>query len=514
MSLQRRLNRPRAWLALAFSLGASSGCPVDEVERGIGAAQQRGEWLPDAGFPDVGPRTEPRCQAPHPCESGIEVPADQHYAAPGLCVRAVALQQDELRQITFAPNGDLFGVTTSGEIRRYRDTNCDGTYASTPPERVLWASTGGNGNNVHIDSAAGYLYAGIPHGVMRWRYDPASDHGVDPQYVVLGHPSFGEHTYVTVHVYDGFLYAHSGSQNNVSGPVTPPYDIRRALLKRFELASFDPEAPFEWVEDGEPHSLGLRNVIGFTQHPNGDLFGVVGGIDDVQYAGQDVDELNPADTVVRLAQGAAFGYPHCFHSLQVARPDGGMFPIGTPLHTELGPQDGFPTFANEYDDAWCAANTDPPVTLLAPHSEPLDIAFLTRRSDALPQRWVGGAFVTLHGSENGDQSTGHKVVWVPFTEDGSAAEQPRMTAHGLEMPYEVVFGGGAPDATREEGRAPVDGGWRWLDDDGNGEDLVRPVGVAVSPVDGALYVSSDNARTPRTDGSGISQGALYRIAYR
>jgi hypothetical protein len=58
------------------------------------------------------------------------------------------------------------------------------------------------------------------------------------------------------------------------------------------------------------------------------------------------------------------------------------------------------------------------------------------------------------------------------------------------FPYETVFGGG--DAT-----GPKDGAWSWS---ANGlGDSTRPVGVAISPIDGALYVSSD------------SGGLVYRI---
>jgi len=37
---------------------------------------------------------------------------------------------------------------------------------------------------------------------------------------------------------------------------------------------------------------------------------------------------------------------------------------------------------------------------------------------------------------------------------------------------------------------------------------VRPVGVAISPLDGALYVSSDNAAGPTS----ARNGSIYRIA--
>jgi hypothetical protein len=43
---------------------------------------------------------------------------------------------------------------------------------------------------------------------------------------------------------------------------------------------------------------------------------------------------------------------------------------------------------------------------------------------------------------------------------------------------------------------------------------VRPVGLAISPRDGALYVSSDNRAVEDQPGNkaGESQGAIYRLA--
>jgi glucose/arabinose dehydrogenase len=107
----------------------------------------------------------------------------------------------------------------------------------------------------------------------------------------------------------------------------------------------------------------------------------------------------------------------------------------------------------------------------------------------LPEDWLGGAFVTQHGSWNTEPSVGHAVVYFPF--GSSQPSMPETTQTPPVFPYAVVLSGG--DAS-----APIDGQWGWHSGD-SGEDRVRPVGVAVSPVDGALYISSD------------SGGVLYRV---
>ena len=78
------------------------------------------------------------------------------------------------------------------------------------------------------------------------------------------------------------------------------------------------------------------------------------------------------------------------------------------------------------------------------------------------------------------------------------------TVTSTSFPYEVVFGGGSKGVAR-------DGAWGWRVGD-DGEDVVRPVGVAVSPIDGALYVASDNGKVALTKLGKSEDGNLYRIA--
>jgi glucose/arabinose dehydrogenase len=128
-------------------------------------------------------------------------------------------------------------------------------------------------------------------------------------------------------------------------------------------------------------------------------------------------------------------------------------------------------------------------------------------AEALSPKWQSGAFVALHGSRDRNESTGHRVVWLPLDASG---QLPVLTStkDATDLPHEVVFGGGKYGA-------PRDGVWSWKIGEA-GEDPVTPVGVAVSPADGALYVSSDNAAEAGEAGglaSGpVRSGSIYRIA--
>lgn len=433
----------------------------------------------------------------NPCR-GWELPAGEHYVAPGLCARAVALDQGKLRQISFAQNGDLLGVRGDGSVLRYRDLDGNGVFEGSREIRTL-ANTAGegepanNGNNAHLDEAGGFLYAGSPDGVVRWPYSSTYDELGEPEKVVVNQPSTGTHALHTVHVYDGWLYVHSGSEDNFVAPAAPEYDQQRSVLKRFQLAALNPAAPFDWTT-GETFASGIRNMVGFTRDAQGRLFGVVNGIDQLTYGGTDVHLDNPGEDVLRLEQGRSYGYPYCFTAVQVQTP-AGMAQPGTQLASGVAGS----TFSNPHDDAWCAQSSAGPETFLPAHSAPLDITFYEPSAEAdaaLPGEWRGGAFVTQHGSWNDEPSTGHRVVLIPFSE--GSASMPSLEGSVMSYPHIVVFGGGSAGA-------PTDGVWGWSNDE-LGEDPVRPVGVAVSPVDGALYVSSDNAGM-----GGSPSGVLYRI---
>jgi glucose/arabinose dehydrogenase len=432
---------------------------------------------------------------------GEPLPADQHYVAAGLCATLVAKKQGKLRDIEFLPNGDLIGVKKDGEIVRYRDTNQNGVFDVDTPEIVEWANTGGeNGHSCHF--FAEFLYCGSKDGVKRFRYTPEIQKGGPGEDVVVGVPSGGRHPIHSVKAYDGYLYVVSASDDNAKEPMPADYDTNRAVLKRFKLADFTSGKPFPWSK-GEVWVTGIRNATAFGRGPTGRLYGVINNLDHVHYADVDVHEDNPGDIVIALDKGKRYGFPFCFHAASVMQ-DGKLVAPGTPLKSDVkkeGPLAGM--LRSNKDDAWCAKNADRPLSFVQAHSSVLDLEFVPASSKALPERYRGGAFVTLHGSWDRKQSTGQKVVWLPFDEKGNPP-MPTATADAIQYPYEVVFGGGKRGAHK-------DGDWSWKGDAG-GESSVRPVGLAISS-DGALYVSSDNAPIGIALPIGKNDGNIYRIAF-
>jgi glucose/arabinose dehydrogenase len=408
-----------------------------------------------------------------------------YFVAEGMCATVVGESMGPIRQLTFAPNGDLF-VTTSALILLLNDANGDGFY--TKDEIHVWTLLdGGNGNNTELDVAGGFVYAGSLNGVKRFAYTPGALTAGASEDVVIGQPS-GGHSYHTTHIYDGFLYVHSGSAGNVaheSGPTATDYDTKRSLIKRFDLSKFVSGTPFQW-DAGEPFTLGLRNANGFRRNElTGKIYAVVNGLDGVTRQGADVHLDNPGEQVVEVAAGKKYGYPFCFTAQRVLSggSTGPLLAPGTQIRDEAWA-------TGVIDDAWCAANSLPPTTFIQAHSAPLDLLFFDRQpTGALPERWRGGAFIALHGSWNREgQPTGYKVVWMPFKPDGTAP-MPTSTETTTTFPYETVFGGG--DKT-----TPKDGPWSWTNASANASDSgPRPAGLAISPIDGALYVASDTSQT-------------------
>jgi glucose/arabinose dehydrogenase len=390
------------------------------------------------------------------------------------------------RQLTFAPNGDLFVTNYAGNVWLLRDDDGDGVYA-TSEVHPFATITGIGSNNTHLDLATGYLYTGTPGGVRRFPYVPGALTGGDGDDVVVNIPVGGAHALHTTHVYDGWLYVQSGSSGNVTHETGGlDYDVIRSLIKRFDLSKFVAGTPFQWGA-GEPFTLGLRNPVGFTRNElTKKMYAVVNGMDDIIHAGVDVHQDNPGEQIVELTAGAGYGYPFCFTAQRVfvTGTTGPIFPAGTQLGHSL----------SLHDDAWCAANSKPPTSFIQAHSAPLDIAFFDKQPQGgLSEDYRGGAFIALHGSWDRDTATGHKVVWLPFNPDGTST-MPTSTDTDTTFPYKVVFGGGTS-------AGPKDGPWT-LDQGGVTESPVRPAGVAISPIDGALYVASDH------------DGNIYRIGLK
>lgn len=389
-------------------------------------------------------------------------PACLDGSASDLCVTVAATGQGPLRGIDFAPNGDLYGVTEQGAIRRFRDADGDGTF-----EHIRdYASAFGRGGSLDVDDAGDYVYAGTPSGVVRLPIDPLRDTAERFELVVYGAPSDGPKQFVTLLLDGDQLYVHVGPRANAIAPAMPDLDRTRAVVKKFSLADFDPQAPFQWEEDGELIATGLAKTPAMAVGTDGKIYGLEHAMRGVTYRGFKLEEGNPADVMVAIEPGSAHGYPYCFFAHDLS--SGSFLKVrdprtvvkwdaagpGTPLAAEV--TDGGPRFYNPHDDAWCQANIDYAVAAYGARTEPMGLLFVREKAPGLPDRMTGGAIVALHAS-NEVLKLGDEVLWA----------DPSVTLFGL----------------------------------------------AISPLDGSLVVSNDDALVKKAAPS-PPNGGLFRVRAR
>src|SRR4051812_7327014 len=127
--------RPAALLApVLLALAAPAACAAGTSED---AAPAPPAALPDgATTPPVAPAMGDASAGADadsgarfdPCR-GAPLPEEVHYVPPGFCARSVASGISYVRQLTFAPNGDLFATNYLGRVWLLRDDDGDGVFS-------------------------------------------------------------------------------------------------------------------------------------------------------------------------------------------------------------------------------------------------------------------------------------------------------------------------------------------------------------------------------------------------
>jgi glucose/arabinose dehydrogenase len=257
---------------------------------------------------------------------------------------------------------------------------------------------------------------------------------------IIGNLPEGGHTLKTVKLGpDGFLYVSVGSSCNVCNEADP----LRATILRYTIEG-KPAGALTTFGRHAPTPIwasGLRNTQDYVWHPlSGEMYASNEGADmrSDHKGAAAVDDLPPEHLNV-IKAGEHYGWPHCW---------------GDHVNDPNFPADG----------DFCATMQAPVMTFPA-HSTPIGLAFLDKTN--FPSEYRSDMLVALHGSWNRQQPSGYKIVRVHFAQNKPVAVSDFAT-----------------------GWLSAAGAWG------------RPVAVAVSPVDGAVYVSDDRA------------GLVYRIEYK
>eukprot|EP01133_Synstelium_polycarpum_P011901 gene11901-13867_t len=304
------------------------------------------------------------------------------------------------------------------------DLNGDGVIGAGESASIATAT----GLTHSVAVFGGYLYASSDSKVYRWPYTPGNRTSLGTaQVVVSGIPTGGHQTRTIEFKPNGSFFLSVGSNDNVD-----PTSIRsRVVLCAFDLTKIP-------ANTGYSYSLctvfadGCRNEVGLRLAPNGDLWGVENGMDNVARPDL-VDKAstdNPCEEVnIFKKEGDFYGYPYCFSE--------GLLPKATARGS--GYQWGV-NIAKHFSDTWCnnTANVVKPAYCMTAHVAPLDIIFFN--GTTFPSQWNQGVMVAQHGSWNRVPASGYQVVHI-------AQDQ-----NGLPIPNSLtrIFGSSAAPGTSQK----------------------------------------------------------------
>jgi len=381
------------------------------------------------------PLTNSKCDADN---GGLVVPE-------GFCATLVAGNLGPVRQLTVAPNGDLYAALSgkpgdgTGGVLAFRDRNNDGK----PDERAAFGPKGGNDVKVRD----GYLYFALNDRILRYRLSGSK---LEPEgkeeTLVAGLPADGSHMAKNVAFGRGdTMYVVIGSATNSCQktdrlPASPGHDPCTELETRAGIWQFSASAAGQRFADGRRFATGLRNAMGVTTHPEtGAVYAGVHGRDqlaDNWGFSNEVNANNPGEELVVVRSGDDYGWPYCYYSNQYKK-------------KVLAPE-----YGGDGQKVGRCASAKAPLLSFPGHWGPMAVAFYNE--DTFGPTYRNGLFVAFHGSWNRKPlpQEGYRVSFVPFT-NGRPSGEYSTFATGAGGPTEL-----------------------------------RASGVAVGP-DGSLYISAD-----------------------
>ena len=390
-------------------------------------------------------------------DGGLELPD-------GFCAVVVADDLGRLRHVAVRENGDVYvihsGLTEEGGITALRDTTGDGKADIIQ----TFGEVAGTGIGIHN----GYLYASTNTSV--WRY-PLGNGELVPtesgEQIIGGFPDQGSHEAKSFAFDDsGNIYVNVGGpsnacQENPRSPGSPGLDPCPQLERHGGVWRFDAStAGQSQAEDGTRFSTGIRNSVAIGWNPATEAVYVVQhGRDQLHhlwpdyYTQEESAEL-PAEELLRLHEGADFGWPYCYYD-----------------HVQ-GRKVLSPEYGGDGEEVGRCADVENPIAAFPGHYAPNALVFYT--ANQFPERYQGGAFIAFHGSWNRapEPQKGYQVAFQPLS-DGVSAGDWETFADGFK-------------------------GTEVLESPGDAE--YRPTGLAVGP-DGSLYVTDSQ------------QGRIWRIMY-
>jgi glucose/arabinose dehydrogenase len=346
----------------------------------------------------------------------------------GSCATLVASGIGGVRQITVAPNGDLYAAIAeggSGGVLVLRDRDGDGK----PEQRASFAPSGAN----DVEIRNGYVYVALNDRILR--YQMASDK-LEPsgqaETVVSGLPAQGGHRAKSIAFGpEGAMYVNVGSATNSCqesdrSSRSPGKDPCTELERRAGIWQFSADRVGQRFEDGHRFATGLRNTLAMTTAPgSGALYAAVHGRDqlaDNWGFSAEANANNPAEELVQIEQGDDFGWPYCYYSNDEKR-------------LVLAPE-----YGGDGKKVGRCSTAKSPLLAFPGHWAPLALTFYD--ADQFGPAYKSGLFIAFHGSWNRAPlpQAGYRVVFVPFV-NGKPSGNYSTFATGKGGPTELRASG-------------------------------------------------------------------------
>lgn len=380
---------------------------------------------------------------------------------PGFRALVVADKLKPLRNMTVAPNGDIYVKTREAGIYGLRDTDGDG--------RADVIKEFGTGGGTGIALRGDWLYSSTNDHVFRYKLTPGElVPAGEPQRVIRDLPNGHQHeAKAFTFGADGQLYVEVGSPSNAYGGKkdralgAKGEDPTEFLKTHGGYWRFDPDKLEQTQADGYHYSTGHRHSTTIALNPvSKQLFIAIHGRDQLstvapQFYNEEDNAENPSEVFHLLKDGSNFGWPYTYYDPRAKQ---------RKLNPEYGGDGKKLAEPGKYDE---------PLIGFPAHWAPMQLAFYT--GNQFPAKYKNGAFLAFQGSWNRapKPQKGYKVVFIPF--DAKALPT------GDYETFADNFAGKAELASPNEAAH-------------------RPNGVAVGP-DGSLYVSDS------------SHGRVWRIIY-
>jgi glucose/arabinose dehydrogenase len=346
----------------------------------------------------------------------------------GSCARLVASGIGAVRQITVAPNGDLYAAIAdggSGGVLVLRDRDGDGK----PDERASFAP--GGANDVAIRN--GYVYVSLNDRILRYRLSPDKlEPAGEAETIVSGLPAQGGHRAKSMAFGpEGVMYVNVGSATNSCqqsdrSDRSPGKDPCTELERRAGIWQFSADRVGQRFEDGHRFATGLRNALALATAPgSGTLYAAVHGRDqlgDNWGFSTEANANNPAEELVEVQQGDDFGWPYCYYSNDQKK-------------KVLAPE-----YGGDGQKVNRCSSAKAPLMAFPGHWAPLALTFY--EADQFGPAYKGGLFIAFHGSWNRAPlpQAGYRVVFVPFA-NGRPSGRYSTFATGKGGPTELRASG-------------------------------------------------------------------------